>query len=164
MIERQAALGQVAGFQGLIHMLRADSRQPDSEETDEQSRCYFIAASGQTQPATIMLFISVPELILKELFRVWHPYKWAVPQDTNGSSGSALASSQVPQPLLLALGLAPSKNNHLQVWGVLTLTPLCKHTDSVVSWKVLTSKALVGYNCIQEPRNLDSKFHEGLGA
>lgn len=35
MIERQAALGQVAGFQGLVHMLRADSRQPDSEETDE---------------------------------------------------------------------------------------------------------------------------------
>lgn len=40
MTEKWVASGP--WLQGLMHISRADSRKPDSEETDEETRCCFV--------------------------------------------------------------------------------------------------------------------------
>lgn len=144
-LDRSLGFRVRATYQGLTQGNRTQKRlinKPDAT--------LLVAASGKSLPAAVMLIlISVPELVL----RVY----WLLPRILffPGIKPGLFPS---PSATLLALGWSPSKDNHLQAGGLLTLAPLCKHTDPMDSWRVLNVKS------IDPTRALDSKFHEGLGA
>lgn len=104
------------------------------------------AASGKSLPATVrLILISVPELILTVhwLFPGLLFSTWIKPGLFPSPSAAQLWAGLLPRTTTSKWG------------GLLTLAPLCKHTNSTGPWRVLTVKS------IDSTRTSDSKFQKG---